>query len=66
MAPIDLTSLHRDYEGKWVALTDDYASVLGVGKTAKEADASARSKGKSEFVLFYVQSADMLYCGSLL
>ena len=66
MSPIDLSSLVKAYESKWVALSEDYASVLGVGKTAQEADRDARSKGQSEFVLFYVQPSDMLYCGRLL
>ena len=63
MKPIDLSLVVKDYEGQWVALSDDYKAVLGNGRTAKEAAENARSKGHPEYTLLYVQPFDLLYCG---
>jgi len=63
MAPIDLTKILKDYEGKWVALSEDNKSVCGSGKSAKLASQDAESKGHSDFTLLFVQSFDLLYCG---
>ena len=63
MAPIDLTKILKDYEGKWVALSDDSKSVYGSGKSAKLAAQDAETKGRSDFTLLFVQSFDLLYCG---
>ena len=63
MAPIDLSTILKDYESKWVALSDDNAAVQGSGNTAKEAANDARSKGYSDFTLLFVQPFDLLYCG---
>lgn len=65
MAPLDLTSILKDYEGKWVALSDDSRSVFGVGKSAKEALDNAKLKGCSDATLMFVQPSDLLYCGVL-
>ena len=54
MAPIDLSRLLKDYEGKWVALSEDNKSVYGSGKSAKSAAQDAESKGHSEFALLFV------------
>ena len=63
MSPIDLTSIYKQYEGKWVALSDDYKSVFGAGNTAKEAAGMAESAGHKDFTLLYVEPSDVLYCG---
>ena len=63
MAPLDLSSIVKNYESKWVALSEDNATVYGSGKTAQEAAREARSKGHSEFTLLFVQPSDLLYCG---
>ena len=65
MAPIDLSILLRNYEGKWVALSEDNKSVYGSGRSAKSAAQDAESKGRSDFALLFVQPFDFLYCGSV-
>ena len=66
MAPLDLSKILKDYEGKWVALSDDNTRVLGVGESAKEALKNAASKGTTDATLMYVQPSDLLYCGTTL
>ncbi len=63
MAPIDLSNLLKNYEGKWVALSEDNTSVFGSGKSAKSAAQDAESKGHPDFTLLLVQPFDVLYCG---
>ena len=63
MTPLDLSPILKDYEGRWVALSDDYKAVFGSGPTAKEAAGDARSKGHLDYTLLYVQPFDLLYCG---
>lgn len=63
MTPLDLSSILKDYEGRWVALSDDYKAVFGSGHTAKDAAGDARSKGHLDYTLLYVQPFDLLYCG---
>lgn len=40
----DWTKLYKKYKGLWVALADDEETVLGVGKTVKEAVVNAKEK----------------------
>ncbi len=40
----DWTKLYKKYKGLWVALAEDEITVLGVGKTVKEAVVAARKK----------------------
>ncbi len=63
MAPIDLSSILKDHENKWVALSDDNTAVYGCGNTAKDAANDAKAKGYSDFTLLFVQPFDLLYCG---
>ena len=63
MAPIDLSSVLKNYEGKWVALSDDNRSVYGYGAPANEAAKEAASEGHTEFTLLFVQPSDLLYSG---
>ena len=63
MSPLDLNSVVKGYEGKWVALADNYAFVYGAGNNAKAAATQAKSKGHAEFTLLFVEKADTLYCG---
>ena len=63
MAPLDLSSILKPYEGQWVALSEDNKAVLGSGKTAKEALLNAEKKGSSDATLMFVQPSDFLYCG---
>lgn len=64
MTPIDLTSVYKQYQGKWVALADDNKTVWGHGNTAKEAAETAQAKGHDDYTLLYVEPTDLLYCGS--
>ena len=66
MAPIDMSVILKDYEGKWVALSDDNKSVYGAGKSAKDAAQDAESKGHLDCTLLFVQPFDVLYCGMIL
>lgn len=63
MAPLDLTSIYKRYEGKWVALSDDNRTVYGAGNTVGEAARQAKDSGHPEFTLFFVEPSDTLYCG---
>lgn len=66
MSPVDLTPVLKDYQGKWVALSDDSATVYGVGVSAKDAVRDAEAKGHSDYTLFYVRPFDLLYSGILI
>ena len=61
MAPLDLSQILKNYEGKWVALSDDNKTVYGAGFTAKEAAREAQSKEYAEFALLFVQPSNFLY-----
>lgn len=63
MVPLDLSSILKDYESKWVALSEDNTTVYGSGVSAKEAADDANSKGYPEFTLLFVDPSDLLYCG---
>lgn len=63
MAPLDLSSILKGYEGKWVALSDDNMAVYGAGESAKSAADDANAKGHPEFTLLFVDPSDRLYCG---
>ncbi len=41
---LDWTKLYKKYKGMWVALDPDEVTVLGVGKTLKEALSKAQKK----------------------
>ncbi len=40
----DWTTLYKKYKGQWVALAEDEETVLGFGKTLKEALLKAQKK----------------------
>lgn len=42
---IDWTKIYKKYKGMWVALADDEITVVGSGKTAKEAFSQAVKNG---------------------
>lgn len=44
---IDWSKIYAKYKGLWVALKDDYTTVIASGKTAKEALRLAEKKGAS-------------------
>ena len=63
MSYVDLAPILKDYEGKWVALSEDDSQVYGVGDTAKAAVDSAELRGYTDYTLLYVQPFDAHYCG---
>ena len=63
MSPLNLSSITKGHEGKWVALADDYSCVYADGITAKNAADSAKQNGHLEFTLLFVEKPDVLYCG---
>ncbi|MFA6315109.1 MAG: DUF5678 domain-containing protein [Candidatus Paceibacterota bacterium] len=45
MLAIDWTKIYKKYKGMWVALLDDEITVVGYGKTLKEAMSRAKKNG---------------------
>lgn len=63
MSPIDLSKILKGYEGKWVALSENNATIFASAESPKLAADEARRKGHKEFALLFVESSDLLYCG---
>lgn len=63
---IDLSKLLKNYEGKWVILSQDNKSVYGSGKSAKLAAEDAALKGYPDFTLLFVQPFGLLYLMSFI
>ena len=61
----DWTKIYNKYKGLWVALADDETTVLGSGKTVKEAVLKAKKKSNQTPYLFHVPKKDILFVGSL-
>lgn len=53
---IDFTFLYKKYPGRWVALDNDEKSVLGTGKTAREAIRESKKNGGDCPILHRVPS----------
>lgn len=68
MKPIDLSKILSDFQGKWVALSNDESSpaVFGSSVTAKDAVKDAESNGSTDFYLLYVRPFDLLFSGASL
>lgn len=64
MPAIDWTNLFEQYKGLWVALEDDETTVVGSGKTLKEALESAKASGFSEPIVTHVPEKLVTYIGS--
>jgi hypothetical protein len=45
MSPVDLTPTIKDFQNRWVALSEDEKTVYGAGDTAPAAIQDAESKG---------------------
>jgi predicted RNase H-like HicB family nuclease len=61
----DWSKLYKKYKGMWVALAPDETTVLGVGKTVKEAVAKAQKKSaQTPFLMFVPRTLDA-YVGAL-
>jgi hypothetical protein len=60
---IDWTQIYEKYKGLWVALKDDEKTVVGSGKTAREALESAVKKGYDEPILTRMPQTLMPFVG---
>lgn len=61
---IDWTNIYKKYRGLWVALKDDEQTVVGSGKTAKEALASAQRAGFAKPILTRMPNKLVAYVGT--
>lgn len=64
MSPIDLTPAIKDFQNKWIAISEDCTTVFGAGDTAQDAIRDAEAKGHVDYVLFFVRPLDLLYSGT--
>lgn len=60
---IDWTKIYQQYKGLWVALKDDEKTVVGSGKTAKEAWEEAQRKGYKKPILTRMPEELVTYVG---
>ena len=60
---IDWTQIYEKYKGLWVALKDDEETVVGSGKTAREALDSAIQNGYREPILTRMPETLMPFIG---
>jgi hypothetical protein len=60
---IDWTKIYKKYKGLWVALLDDEQTVVGSGKTAKEAWEEAKRKGYKRPILTRMPEKLVTYVG---
>jgi hypothetical protein len=61
----DWTKIYKKYKGLWVALASDEQTVLGAGKTVKEALLQASQKGNKSPILTRIPENLISYVGSL-
>jgi len=59
----DWSKLYKKYKGMWVALDEDEITVLGVGKTVKEAMNEAKKKTKKTPFLTLIPNNLETYVG---
>ncbi len=62
---IDWTKIYKKYKGMWVALADDEITVLGSGKTAKEAHMNAQKKSSKMPILTRMPDNLSAYVGGV-
>ncbi|MBI4160303.1 MAG: hypothetical protein HY506_00150 [Candidatus Yanofskybacteria bacterium] len=60
---IDWTKIYEKYKGLWVALLDDEITVVGSGKTAKEAWEQAQKRGYKKPILTRMPEKLIPYVG---
>ncbi len=61
---IDWTRIYSKYKGLWIALKEDEKTVVGSGKTAKEAWLESQEKGYTTPVLTRVPKKLVSYVGN--
>ena len=59
----DWTQIYRRYKGLWVALLKDEETVVGTGKTAKDASNKAKDSGYKEVYLTHIPKERVLFVG---
>ena len=59
----DWTKIYKKYKGLWVALAEDEETVLGAGKTVKEALLQARKNSNQTPVLTRMPNSLVSYVG---
>lgn len=62
---VDWTKIYKRYKGLWVALLDDEQTVVGSGKTLKEALLKAQKNGHNSPILSRIPNTLDAYVGSL-
>lgn len=60
---IDWSKIYKKYRGLWVALLDDEKTVVGSGKTAKEAWIMAQKNGHEKPILTRMPEKLVTYVG---
>jgi len=60
---IDWTKIYEKYKGLWVALLDDEKTVVGSGKTLKEALEKAQEKGHEKPIMMHMPTKIIPYVG---
>ena len=60
----DWTSIYKKYKGLWVAMKDDEITVIGSGKTAKEALLKAKNNGYKNPILSRVPQRLITFVGA--
>lgn len=64
MSAIDWTPLFENYKGLWVALKEDERTVVGSGKTLKEALERANASGVAQPIVTRVPEKMVTFIGS--
>ena len=59
----DWTKIHKKYKGSWVALAEDEETVVGSGKSAREALENAQKEGYKEPILTRMPEEITAYVG---
>jgi len=62
---VDWTKIYKKYKGLWVALADDEQTVVGSGKTLKEALLKAQKRGNQSPILTRMPENLVPYVGTL-
>lgn len=62
--PIDLTRVFEKYKGQWVAFKADEKTVIGHGKTAKEAYGKALASGYKNPILSHLPAQLTTFIGA--
>ena len=61
----DWSEIYKKYKGLWVAFLDDEMTVVGSGKTLKEALSKAQKKGYDSPIMSRMPETLDAYAGSL-